>query len=699
VTRVVHGNLRLDFIDQHGARVTRVTVRGAEPVVTPRPTWRSAADGDRLVGRDNEIAVAGTATPGEPVEFYAACGYGRSALLRRLAAARGGVYERVGDRRVDDLRQRLFAQFYDVSAAFKPSAEQYEHLLGEISTLVLLDDADLGPARAREIVETLRGCAVVLGTSQRVLRGFGRSIALGGLPPAVALGVLSRELGRELSADEHADAVRLCTAVDHQPLHLRQAAALVATAGHDLRALADRAEADPFDLDRLSVESLTADQRRVLALLAFATGALLPASLVEVAANAIGTWDTLASLYRRGLVDQRDDRFGLPICHTDAYRAMLAGHLGLGEAARGMATWFLDRDPTGQEALSAADAAVTVITYAAERGEWGVVTELVVAADEVLGLAGRWEAWRQTLDLGIEGAQTTGDTSAEARLTHQLGTLEFAVDNLDAARRLWERALALREDLDDGDGAERTRENLALLVPPSVDSPSRVRRWWRRGRRAVTAASIVLALLVTVTPLVRALIGGPDAGASPAPAATSPATVATPSPAPAGPATAPPPPAPGGRPPVPGAPPGTPGQSRTLPTMRDIAVVPAAYRGACPATFTFAATITAPEQRVDVTYRWVRSDGYRTAPARVALGGNRPASSEVRHTWTVEGGTSGWAELELLSPAESVSEPAEFTLVCEQPVPTVTPTDTGVPTELPPQKTRSPDATSRGPVR
>jgi hypothetical protein len=380
--------------------------------------------------------------------------------------------------------------------------------------LVLLDDVTFGPAQLREVLDALPGCAVVVGSDRPVLGRRGRSITLTGLPDHQALEVLRRDLGRDLVGPERADAERLCELVDGQPLHLRQAAALVREGRHSFADLARIAEGDAFALDRLSVNALAEQERRILAVLALAAGALLPSDLVGSITDLANVWEVLDSLRRRGLVEQQDDRFGLPICHAEDYRALLLRYLGLAQAVDELATWVQRQAWSSQEAQSAASAALRIIGYAAERGEWHAVVRLVRAIEPVLALAGRWEAWREVLERGVEAAQTVGDVAAEAHLSHQLGTLEFAVDHLDRARELWQHALELREELGDQAGAAVTRANLALLTSTTTGpGPSRRRRPSKRA--IVLAVVIALVIVVFAIPVARSLTGNPPATTTP----------------------------------------------------------------------------------------------------------------------------------------------------------------------------------------
>ena len=116
--------------------------------------------------------------------------------------------------------------------------------------------------------------------------------------------MIADNLGRPLTADEAAAAGSLVAAVDGQPLHLRQCAALASEGRHSLRALARQAAGDPEILDRLSINALAQHQRRALAALALAAGTLLPADVVDAIGQVSYLAQWLQSLHGRGLAEQ-----------------------------------------------------------------------------------------------------------------------------------------------------------------------------------------------------------------------------------------------------------------------------------------------------------------------------------------------------------------------------------------------------------
>ena len=60
---------------------------------------------------------------------------------------------------------------------------------------------------------------------------------------------------------------------------------------------------------------------------------------------------------------------------------------------------------------------------------------LVGGIEPILALAGRWEAWRDVLDQGLEAAVAAGDEFAEADFAHQLGTLELCLGRSRRSKR------------------------------------------------------------------------------------------------------------------------------------------------------------------------------------------------------------------------------------------------------------------------
>jgi hypothetical protein len=533
VTAILYGNLRAEIVSNAGARIQRVGLRqSAADLLAPRRS--EALRKPLMLGRDREAADAFTAIrAGRPAGLYAACGYGKTTLLRNIAAAAAErglatscIYLRAGGDRVGDLLQDLVAKLYVCDQPVKLTPQQCAQLLGQVSAVIVIDDLRASPDQVGYLLEVLSGCSLVIGSAQPVLGPGGSSRKLDGLPEESALALVAGDLGRPLTAEELAAARRLVSAVEGQPLHLRQCAALAGEGRHSLRELARQAVHDPEILDRLSINALAQTERRALAVLALAAGTLLPAVVVDAIGQIAYVAEWLESLRRRGLAEQCDDRFGLPVCKAESYRQILLRDLDLAVAARGLSNWLTAADPMAAESQSAAEAALAMIEFAAERGDWTTVLRLARTAERVLFLAGRWEAWHHTLGQGLDAARASGDRAAEAFFAHQQGTLAFCQDQLEDAHRLLQQALTLREQIGDADGASITRHNLRLLELPDPLSPPRPRAP-RRVLHALGGVLGTLALVVTtvaITGLLRS--GSPAEGQPTGPPSTS-ATHAT----------------------------------------------------------------------------------------------------------------------------------------------------------------------------
>ncbi|MET8982020.1 hypothetical protein ABZX85_41150 [Streptomyces sp. NPDC004539] len=514
---VVSGSYSVSPVGRHGARLTRVAPTTAIPY---RRTQTAPVQLPYLVGRSTEL---GRVRARAAVEFTGPCGAGKTTLLRNVPRA---VYVRAGATALEDLVQDLMRRFYTWQGPVRFSTEQCAGFLTAVDATVALDDVPYTPQQLAYLQQALRGCALVIGAATPALGAAGESYALEGLSEEAAAELLARDLGRPLSGAELALVGRLSVAVDGQPLHLRQAAALVRYDGRTLAYVTDRAEGDPGVLDELSLSALRPDARRVLAVLTLLGGALLPAGVLAQMADVAYVAQTFESLAERGLAERRDDRFGLPVCKAEPYRHILYRHLGLASAVRSLAAWLVSCDPAGPDARGALDGALGLLGFAAERREWQTVVRLVTVLERVLFVQGHWQAWQDTLAQGITAAREAGDVVSEAYFAHQQGVQHALNGRTEHARRMLRRALDLRTELGDSAGVEVTRANLALLaapagpvaVPPAVRPPvpSAVpplpsvppRGPSGGGRRVAVVVAAVVGVLVVGTAVAQVVGGG-----------------------------------------------------------------------------------------------------------------------------------------------------------------------------------------------
>ena len=500
MAEMLYGNFRIELDANLGNQVDR-TMPASPAAFTRR--WPIPVDPPpALLGRDQELdQIRQAVLQLGPIQFYASCGFGVTTLLRYVAAGRPGVsvsapylYLRVGDGPLPDVLHQLVSAAFASEGTIRPTLSLSAQLLATLQAVVVLDDVRSDPEVISYLVTAMPGCSVVVGAARHLLKdGSAPSHRLSGLPEDAGLALLARDLARPVNTNELPAARRLWSAVEGQPLHLRQAAALVRAAEHTFAELAAAAERDPESLDRLAIDALPNPQRRVLAVLALAAGALLPPDLVSAMASVADIREAISDLHAHGLAERHEDRFGLPICKVDTYRPQLLTYVDAGSAARELIRWLTSRDPADQVSLSVAEAAMSLIGFAAEQGDLRTVVALVRVVEPILTLAGRWQVYSHALHQGMQAAQQLGDQVSQAYFAHQQGTLALCQDQLPAAQQHLKHALELRRRLGDRRGAERTQQNLEVLQPTPPPTPPPPRR-----RRRVSVGLIMACLVLVV---------------------------------------------------------------------------------------------------------------------------------------------------------------------------------------------------------
>lgn len=504
MSTLLSGTSRVVLTPVHGVRLEPVELAvRAHVLAQMRSLGSRAGASSPPQGREAPAAAARREILAyQPVEFHAPCGYGKTTLLRHLASGAvwaPAVYVRVGAAPLDDVLQMIFDQLFTAPEPVKPTRAECEQLIRGCRTLVVLDDVPPGSHIPHHLATVLTGYGhLVTGSVGPVLTGFGQSWALPGLPADAAFTLFAQSLDRPITDTELPYVHRLLEAVAGQPLHIKQAAALLRAGEFTARRLAEEAEADPEALDRLSLSRLSNVKRRALAVLTLFAGALLPATLVSGIGDIAYVLHYLDALHRDGLAEHPDDRFGIPVCKKEHYQQQLLGQIDLAAAIRGLAGYLAD--PTGPHAREGLEAALSLLGFASERAQWTAVVRLIRLVEPALFVSGRWAQWRDVLGQGIEAAQQTGDIAAEALFSHQKGTLAYCENRLDEARELLDRAVELRTRLGDNAGSALSRAHLRLVRP---DVPT-ARNARRPGHSRPGRARQILATLVGVVAIVAA---------------------------------------------------------------------------------------------------------------------------------------------------------------------------------------------------
>ena len=86
MSTIVYGDLSLEIGEDVGHRLDRATLNVSPPSFLPRAS-RAAMSLPDVLGRSEQLSDARDAIMAQrPIEVYASCGYGKSTLLRYVAA-------------------------------------------------------------------------------------------------------------------------------------------------------------------------------------------------------------------------------------------------------------------------------------------------------------------------------------------------------------------------------------------------------------------------------------------------------------------------------------------------------------------------------------------------------------------------------------------------------------------------------------
>ncbi len=447
-----------------GAKVTVIQAGGAPaPRLRAVPIAYHPAARTEAFGREEELALAGSASAESPVQLYGGEGIGKTTLLK-LAAERaspppeGVVLESVRRRSLDEVQVKLYADFWECDVPFLPDPAQVGGFLIDREALVIVDDCELDREDLDGLLEGAPRCTFVIGSEARALWSRGTARALSGLDPKAAVALLERELGEAVGKDQREDAEAIVERLDGRPQSLVETAALI----QDGRASLQELTHDAGALDRrIDPETLTASQRRILGVLAALDGAALGAEHIAVLADAPRAASELAELERHGWVKSQSPRYrlardlpeGLALAPESGFPGRLLDHLAV--CARGQAK---------PAAIAAEGEAIeAALALGADSGRWRDALPLAVVAGTGLALAGAWSSSRSVLTSGLTAARALASEPAEAYFLHQLGSFALCRGESEAASSQLGAALEIRQRLGDREGAELTRHNLGQI--------------------------------------------------------------------------------------------------------------------------------------------------------------------------------------------------------------------------------------------
>ncbi|MBS1895721.1 MAG: hypothetical protein JST59_30850 [Actinobacteria bacterium] len=444
-----------------GTKVTVLQVgQTPKPRLRPRPVVRRSKAAE-ILGRADELKLISAATAAEPVQLHGPDGVGKTAVLAQAAAratpaTEGLVFESARHRSLDELQVGLYTAFWECDVSFTPAPAEFDEYLGDLEALLVLDDCELDRDELTTLLDRLPRCAFVLGAEERTLWSRGTARALADLDSDSAIGLLERELGHPLDADERAAAAAVVARIGGHPQSLVETAALIEDGRSSLLELGR----DPDGLaQRFDPAALTASQQRVLAVLSALDHGALGTEHIGAVAGVADVSKDLRDLERRGWVKAGSPR----------YRSIRSVPPDLGSSREEVAQALLPHLARWAEKSSPravaeeAEGIEGALRLGAERERWKDVLALSLAAERGLFVSAAWTSCRQVLLSGLGAAQALGDVRASGYLAHQLGSRSLCLGEAAAAERQLTEALLIRERMVDERGAELTRHNLRQL--------------------------------------------------------------------------------------------------------------------------------------------------------------------------------------------------------------------------------------------
>ncbi|WP_394437299.1 hypothetical protein [Streptomyces sp. SGAir0957] len=380
-----------------------------------------------LLGRESELAAVDEwLGDGHVVQVYGPPGIGKSAVLRRhavnqAALGRGLVLLSAAGLTVEDVIQDLFHACFETED-YKPEPARMRRLMGTVQALLVVDDFAGSPQDLAALANAAPGCDLLVAAVDRCASDEVRTLRLGGLPETAALGLVEREVRRDLEEAECAAVRALVGTVGGHPLTLVQRSAAVRAAETAGAGPAGGAfTAGESELAVGLASSLDDTGVRVLRVLAALSPLTVSTELLHVLAGGVDpTAGTRVTEELRGSrVIERDGpgyrgRGDL----TAAVVRQTGGEGEAGEFAAALTDWLRSGVSRKQ---AAAEAAVIcgVLSDAARREDHAGVLDLARGAAPVLAGTLRWGSWRTVLEHGRVAAAALGATADAAYFAHE----------------------------------------------------------------------------------------------------------------------------------------------------------------------------------------------------------------------------------------------------------------------------------------
>jgi hypothetical protein len=369
-----------------------------------------------------------------------------------------------------DLIQRIFDALFESQPHQKVDLSSARTHLSNTHPLVLLNSITLTPQKLEQLQNLFSNVPILIATENTALmRGRPSSISLGPLDREDSLALLASLTG----VDDQETLAQIATLLENVPAALSMVADTirinVLSLDEVLKRLqsytpkeGNKAKAAVERAFQLLSSTLTEDELSMLDQVAAAFGVSVDRKWLENEYGGSAVTEKLESL---GLLHANSPRLRLmpglrPIVlqgrDVSKKRERLLSHLLVELKTRWNDFEFI-KDELGN--------LLGLLFWSAAQAQWINVATLGRAIDPYLTLSGHWDAWRKTLGETRRAAHAMQDLALQGWVLHQLGTYEFGMGNLTAARKFLEEAISIRQKLGDEIGVVYSQHNLQLIAP------------------------------------------------------------------------------------------------------------------------------------------------------------------------------------------------------------------------------------------
>jgi hypothetical protein len=475
---IIGNNNKVETHNYHGTVIKQEalpTQRRASSPMSPRKPIGFV--GRKLELQQLEESIASRT----PVVVYGLDGIGKTSLVKQAAngaAAKSqqdgvlfleGLDEAGKLLGFDDLVQRMFNALFESQPLLKVDLPSARTHLSNTKPLVLLNSVSIPADNLDQLLDLFPEAPILIATESTDTSENYETISLGPMAQEDSLNLLverSKSNDREILA-------QIATLLENIPAALTVVANVISKKGlvvqEALRRLQsytssekDKTKAALNRAFNLIFSTLTEEERGMLLQAAASPAISTERKWLESVSGGSTVSNKLEELQ---LLQANSPRLRL----MPGLRSFLAEGNDLSEQRERLLSYLLSELQTRWNDFEfikdELGNVLGLLAWAAANGQWANVAALGRGIDPYLTLRGLWGAWSKTLGEVQRAAKALQDVALTGWVLHQLGTYEFGMGNVAAARKFLEEAISIRKTLGDNIGAAYSQHNLQIITP------------------------------------------------------------------------------------------------------------------------------------------------------------------------------------------------------------------------------------------